>query len=147
MTHNELKKVYNDNKAHTAYVYGWKNPVTDMIEACFTHEMVCRETVSSKGHGLSLRFRASAKWAKGQNTFEVGTVKEWNDLRMAWLAKGGNGGHAFEQMVANYYGIEYSKDDAPFWVKGDLQINGEETQVKFNDGTFITEETAMRLVG
>lgn len=57
-----------------------------------------------------------------------------------------NKGFAFERLVSEYYGIEYrGQDNVGFWVGGDLEVNGEQIQVKFQGAQIVAEKTLERL--
>ena len=62
------------------------------------------------------------------------------DTEIYSLAK--NKGHAFEryitETVANQHWVA---DNIPFYVQGDVNINGQEVQVKFEGATITTERT------
>lgn len=48
-----------------------------------------------------------------------------------------NKGEIFEKMVTEYYGQEWKKDTVPFWVQGDINLNGEEVQIKLDSATLM----------
>ena len=54
-----------------------------------------------------------------------------------------NRGDNFEKLIAELNGIAWVKNSDPFWVAGDLQINGEQVQVKF-DGAELVNEKSLR---
>jgi hypothetical protein len=57
-----------------------------------------------------------------------------------------NKGFAFERLVSEYYGIEYrGQDNVGFWVGGDLEVNGEQVQIKFQGAQIVAEKTLERL--
>lgn len=55
-----------------------------------------------------------------------------------------NKGEALEAILKRQYlNEEWVKDDTPFWVAGDMVINGKQVQVKFN-GAELTNEKVFR---
>ena len=57
-----------------------------------------------------------------------------------------NKGFAFERLVSEYYGIEYrGQDNVGFWVGGDLEVDGEQIQIKFQNAQIVSERTLERL--
>lgn len=57
-----------------------------------------------------------------------------------------NKGFTFERLVSEYYGIEYrGRDNIGFWIDGDLEINGEKIQIKFQNAQIVSEKTLKRL--
>ena len=57
-----------------------------------------------------------------------------------------NKGERYERIITERAGQVWVKDSVPFWVAGDLSINGEEIQIKF-DGAELTNEQTMRKAG
>jgi hypothetical protein len=58
-----------------------------------------------------------------------------------------NKGEVFERLVTEYYGQEWKKDSVPFWVQGDINLNGEEVQIKLDSATLINTKQIARLKG
>lgn len=57
-----------------------------------------------------------------------------------------NKGFAFEKLVSEYFGIEYKgQDNVGFWVGGDLEVDGEQIQIKFQGAQIVAEKTLERL--
>ena len=57
-----------------------------------------------------------------------------------------NKGVEFERIVTELNGQTFKgKDSVPFYVKGDLNVNGKEIQVKFNGAQIVVERTLKRL--
>ena len=55
-----------------------------------------------------------------------------------------NKGEALEKVLTRIYtGKEWKKDSVPFWVAGDIVIEGKQVQIKFN-GAELTNEKLMR---
>lgn len=48
-----------------------------------------------------------------------------------------NKGEIFEKLVTEYYGQTWKKDTVPFYVAGDININGQEVQIKLDSATLI----------
>lgn len=57
-----------------------------------------------------------------------------------------NKGVEFERIINELYGKEFrGKDNVPFYVEGDLNINGKEVQVKLNGAQIVAERTLKKL--
>lgn len=54
-----------------------------------------------------------------------------------------NRGENFERIITERAGQTWVKDSIPFWVSGDIRIDDQEIQIKF-DGAEITTERTMR---
>lgn len=48
-----------------------------------------------------------------------------------------NKGEIFEKLVTEYYGQTWKKDTVPFYVAGDININGQEVQIKLDSATLM----------
>ena len=56
-----------------------------------------------------------------------------------------NGGENFERIVTELLtGEVWVKDSVPFWVKGDINVNGEEIQIKLDGAELTNEKTLAR---
>jgi len=52
-----------------------------------------------------------------------------------------NVGEKFERLITERFtGREWVKDSTPFWVAGDVEIDGKQIQVKFNEATLVTSQ-------
>lgn len=54
-----------------------------------------------------------------------------------------NKGENFERIITEMNGLRWEKDSVPFWVQGDIRVNGKEIQIKL-DGAEITNEKTMQ---
>lgn len=139
MTKTTAWKNYRTLSATHSYIIGftyndtvYMTKLTRFPSACISYEKASR----GQGYGLRLRIRAdyrNALLAKGK-AIAIGNV---DDLNAGIYNKGEN----FERLVSEYYGIEWYKDTIPFTVGGDICVNGEEIQIKFDGATFATEKT------
>lgn len=66
---------------------------------------------------------------------------EFNALYAEWKTQGnsGNKGNFFEWYVCKVAGVEYVKDNTPWWIAPDVTINGIGYQVKFINATVLEE--------
>ncbi len=57
-----------------------------------------------------------------------------------------NRGVEFERIISEMNGQAFrGKDNVPFYVEGDLEINGKQVQIKFNGAQIVAERTLKRL--
>lgn len=57
-----------------------------------------------------------------------------------------NKGVEFERLVSEMNGQTFrGKDNVPFYVEGDLEINGRQVQIKFNGAQIVVERTLKKL--
>lgn len=113
----------------------------DFIELC---EMLKDDRASSKRGGtLKLRVRVSSEQAinfiHSGKAIELCTVEE-----LSANAKY-NKGENFERIVTELLTDEiWVKDSVPFYVKGDINVNGEEIQIKLDGAELTNEKTLTR---
>ena len=56
-----------------------------------------------------------------------------------------NKGEIFEKLVTEYFGQTWEKDTIPFWVQGDININGKEIQIKFENAGLMNTKQIIKL--
>ena len=57
-----------------------------------------------------------------------------------------NKGFAFEEIIYNYFGQDFKgRDNVPFYKGGDIEIDGEQVQIKFQSAQIVAERTLVRL--
>lgn len=56
-----------------------------------------------------------------------------------------NKGEIFEKAVTEYYGQTWEKDTVPFWVQGDINLDGEEVQIKLDSATLMNTKQIAKL--
>jgi hypothetical protein len=56
-----------------------------------------------------------------------------------------NKGENFEKIVTEYYGQEWEKDTVPFWVQGDINIDGMEVQIKLDSATLMNTKQLAKI--
>lgn len=55
-----------------------------------------------------------------------------------------NKGEAFEQLITVRAGQTWVKDNIPFWVAGDIELDGKQVQLKLDGAELTNERTMMR---
>lgn len=56
-----------------------------------------------------------------------------------------NKGEIFEKLVTEYFGQEWEKDTVPFWVQGDINLDGREIQIKLDSATLMNTKQIKKL--
>jgi hypothetical protein len=145
MTLTEMITLYERLSAATAYIFGFlfHGDLYMVKTAGLPLEMLKLDHMSSKRGGFAkVRVRLNAT-LKAQ-LVEAGAIK----LGAASLLEADdryNKGERFERLVTESYGLSWTKDSIPFWVSGDISLNGEEIQVKY-DGAELTNENLLKRV-
>ena len=143
MNRDEMLRTYADHSAADAYILGFVNGgklyAIELPE--LPDEVLKLDHASSKRGGMAkIRVRVAkavklAMLATGRAVM-VGTP---DDL----TADGAhNRGENFERIMTERAGQRWTKDSVPFWVAGDLTVNGRELQIKL-DGAELTNEKTL----
>lgn len=119
---------------HKVYV------VTGMTFADLRPFLKIEKAAASKGGHSKIRIKARVgelaellPRATLLGSEEILTDEKWNT------------GIKFEQIVTEQIaGQEWVRDSVPFWIAGDLALNGKQIQVKFNGAELTNEKTIRR---
>ena len=98
---------------------------------------------ASRGAGYSLRFKpTTAQRILLLTNAEILCSKAFFEKTVAESTY--NAGEIFEKMVTEFFGQKWEKDNIPFTEAGDIEIEGNAFQIKFNKATFISEKSLAR---
>lgn len=135
-----LLNAYEMTSAAVAYIIGFilNGKVYEIVlESLPTWLVGLDRESSSHGGYLKLRIRMTAK-AKARllnaGAAYIGTVDEVLTGRK-------NKGEAFEKFVTERAGQVWHKDSIPYFIDGDLTVNGKKYQVKFESASLANERT------
>ena len=134
---------YLAHSAATAYDIGfiYDGKLYHVRRAHLTREWLKADRCSSKRGGWQkIRIRLSAK-VKAALVLS-GEAQLLGGAELLETADRYNKGERYERIITELEGQVWSKDNVPFWVAGDISLNGEEIQVKF-DGAELTNELTM----
>lgn len=99
---------------------------------------------ASKGHDEKLQMNLKAKHKqelikKGAKVLcsETEFLKENEKIR--------NKGFTFEKLIHDMHNTNWERDNIPFHMQGDININGIETQIKFENAQIVTVKTLHKL--
>ena len=144
MTKEEMLTLYRALTAAQAYVVGfvldgilYRAGMKDLPdEAC---QMTRQSTAKGGAAKLRLRLRKAMKVALVEMgiALPIGPAAMLEDPRY-------NKGERFEQIITEMEGGKWVKDSIPFWVAGDLQINGVEVQIKLENAEVTNEKALAR---
>lgn len=143
MERNEMITLHHTHDAAEAYILGFvHHHVLYAIELNELPDTVLKldRASSSRGGQAKIRVRVSkaeklALIAAGAQTVGVEADLTADDHH--------NRGDNFERIIAQRAGLSWSKNSTPFWVAGDLRIDGREIQVKL-DSAELTNERALQ---
>ena len=135
-----LLNAYKATTAAAAYIIGFL--MNNKVYTIYLNDLpewligMDRESTSHGGaRKLRIRMNNTAR-ARLMNlgAAYIGTVDEV-------LASRKNKGEAFEQWVTENAGQEWHKDSVPYYIDGDITINGTKYQIKFESASLANENT------
>lgn len=97
------------------------------------------EASRNQGENLRLRIKKAQKESlMKKNPICLGDADLLNEEKY-------NKGEIFEKLVTEYYGQRWEKDTVPFWVQGDINVNGKEVQIKLDSATLMNTKQIKKL--
>ena len=144
---NSLIEDYNKHSFTHEYVFGftYKGVVYAVKDTNKCLPYVLTLDKASRGAGYALRFKPNteqkvyllAKGAKAICSVELfkGMVEESRY----------NNGEIFEKIITEMVGQTWVKDNIPFYMDGDVTVDGVAYQIKFEKATFTNEKQMMKL--
>lgn len=141
MTKQTMVRNYRKYSAADSYIVGFV--LNKMLYFVETNEIAPRflnveEASRNQGENLRLRLK---------KTHRESLVKKATCLGSAdcLIADKYNKGEIFEKLVTEYFGQAWEKDTIPFWVQGDININGKEIQIKLDSATLMNTKQMKKL--
>lgn len=135
-----LLNAYKATTAAAAYIIGFL--MNDKVYTIYLNDLpewligMDRESTSHGGvRKLRIRMNTIARHRlMNMGAAYIGTAADI-------LASRKNKGEAFEQWVTENAGQEWHKDSVPYFVDGDITINGVKYQIKFESASLANETT------
>ena len=135
-----LLNAYKATTAAAAYIIGFL--MNDKVYTIYLNDLpewliaMYRESTSHGGaRKLRIRMTTIARHRlMNLGAAYIGTASEV-------LASRKNKGEAFEQWVTENAGQEWHKDSVPYYMDGDITINGTKYQIKFESASLANENT------
>ena len=147
MTREEMIKAYTEMAAAHKYLVGfeYENRLWYVMEAGMIRDDMLKgdRAAQSKGGMLKVRVRLSAKLKA--MLVHTGKAILLGAADLLNTNDKYNRGERFERLVTEQLaGETWVKDSIPFNVAGDIRLNGEEVQVKFDGAELTNERTLAR---
>lgn len=147
MTRNEMINRYNALSAATAYLIGFilNGMIYYTMSAHIADQFLKLDRMSSKRGGWAkIRIKLSSADRKG--LVESGKAVLIGAASMLETNDQYNKGERFERIITETLTDEkWVKDSIPFNVAGDITLNGEQVQIKFDGAELTNEKTLMRM--
>ena len=96
------------------------------------------EASRNQGENLRLRLKKAQKQSLAKKAICLGSAD-------VLTADKYNKGELFEKVVTEYYGQEWEKDTIPFYMQGDINVNGRELQIKLDSATLANSKMLEKL--
>lgn len=147
MTREEMIKAYKEMAAAHKYLVGfeYENRLWYVMEAGMIRDDMLKgdRAAQSKGGMLKVRVRLNAKLKA--MLVHTGKAILLGAADLLNTNDKYNRGERFERLVTEQLtGETWVKDSIPFNVAGDIRLNGEEVQVKFDGAELTNEKTLAR---
>ena len=148
MTLTEMINLYNALTAADGYIVGFiLNHLLYYVrfEGHLPTEILKFDRASSKRGGMAkVRVRLSSEFRK--TLVESGRAILIGSESLILTADKWNKGERFERIITESLTPEtWVKDSVPFNVAGDIELNGQQIQIKFDDAELTNEKTLRRV--
>ena len=142
MTKANMIKTYRQFSAADNYILGFvyeKMLYMVRVAEIMPRYLNVEEASRNQGENLRLRLKKAHKAQLMKKApICLGSADCLNDSKY-------NKGEIFEKLVTEYYGQKWEKDTIPFWVQGDINLNGEEVQIKLDSATLMNTKQIAKL--
>lgn len=144
MTKATMIKTYRKYSAADSYILGFTYAHNlYMIEVTEIMPRFLSVEEASRNQGENLRLRL--KKAYREQLLKKGAICLGSADCLN--AEKYNKGEIFEKLVTEHYGQTWKKDNCPFWVQGDINVDGKEIQIKLDSATLMNTKQLRRLRG
>ena len=147
MTRNEMIDRYNTLAVATAYIIGFilDGMLYYTMSAHIADEFLKLDRMSSKRGGWA-KIRVKLTSADRKALVACGKAIMIGSADLLNTADKYNKGERFERVITETLtGETWVKDSVPFNVAGDITLNGQEVQIKFDGAELTNEKTLMRI--
>ena len=134
MNKTTMIKHYRTHSAADSYIIGftydgnlYMSKVAEIMPRFLSVEQ------ASRNQGDNLRLRIKRQYKK--QLLHKGAILLGSANMLT--AEKYNKGEIFEKIVTEYFGQIWEKDTVPFWVQGDIEVNGEQIQIKLDSATLM----------
>ena len=147
MTRNEMIARYNALAVATAYIVGFvlNGMLYYTMSAHIADEFLKLDRMSSKRGGWA-KIRVKLTSADRKALVACGKAIMIGSADLLDTDDKYNKGERFERIITETLTTEkWVKDSIPFNVAGDIELNGEQIQIKFDDAELTNEKTLKRI--
>lgn len=141
MVKRTMMKWYEKFSAADGYIIGFvMDKMLYMVEMdrIAPRFLSVEEASRNQGDNLRLRLKKAQKQSLAKKAICLGSAD-------VLTADKYNKGELFEKVVTEYYGQEWEKDTIPFYMQGDINVNGRELQIKLDSATLANSKMLEKL--
>lgn len=141
-TKRTMIKHYRNHSAADSYIVGFtynKNLYMVEIAEIMPRFLTVEQASRNQGENLRLRIRKNLKEQLMKKhpvclgSAEILTAEKYNK------------GELFEKAVTEFFDQTWEKDNIPFWVQGDIEVDGRQIQIKLDGATLMNTKQIARL--
>lgn len=144
MTKQTFIRTYRNYSAADSYILGFTYAHNlYMIEVNEIMPRFLSVEEASRNQGENLRLRLKKKYK--EQLLRKGAIMLGSADCL--VADKYNKGEIFEKLVTEHFGQTWEKDTVPFWIQGDINVNGKEIQIKLDSATLMNTKQIARLKG
>ena len=133
-TKRTMIKNYRTHSAADSYILGFvENKNLYMVEVAEIMPRFLSVEQASRNQGENLRLRIKKNLKKQlmkKNPVCLGSADLLDTDKY-------NKGEIFEKLVTEFFGQTWVKDTIPFWVQGDIEVDGRQIQIKLDSATLM----------
>ena len=142
MTKRTMINNYRKYSKADSYIIGFTyNKNVYMVEVMEIMPRFLNVEAASRNQGMNLRLRLTKAQKQAfmkKNPVCLGSI----DLLTATAY---NKGENFEKAVTEYFGQVWEKDNIPFYMQGDINIDGKKVQIKLDTATLTNTKQLAKL--
>lgn len=141
MTKQTMIRNYRKYSAADSYIVGFtfeKNLYFVEMSEIAPRFLNVEEASRNQGENLRLRLKKAHKQSLVKNAVCLGSSD-------ALVADKYNKGEIFEKLVTEFFGQVWEKDNVPFWIQGDINLDGREVQIKLDSATLMNTKQLKKL--
>ena len=148
MTREEMISKYEEKSAATSHIFGF--PFEGALYSYTTNDLseideVLKLGRAAKSHGGAQKIRISFSKLTKKKLIDNGKAVKLGTLDIMSYIDKYNAGEHFEHYIHELNGQTWVKDTVPFYKAGDIELDGEQVQIKYDGATLVSEATLVRL--
>lgn len=142
MTKQTMIRNYRKYSAADSYIVGYVyDKMLYFVEMAEIAPRFLNVEEASRNQGENLRLRIKKNYKRQlmkKNPVCLGSADRLTADKY-------NKGEIFEKLVTEYFGQTWEKDTIPFWVQGDINLDGREVQIKLDSATLMNTKQIKKL--